>query len=394
MILFLILVASEYFTFLAFRQHYKGFSRTKYYLSALVNTVLSIYLWILYAEVSSFGGRYDDPAHVWLMMNFAGAVSAILFPRVIFDILHFTGKLIRLHRNTHIRSLSNAGIFIWIIIFALVTGGSIHGKFNFKTENISVNVKGLNKDLDGFRIVQISDVHQTTFFRHKKTLRNLMLKINSYNPDLVINSGDFVEIGYNEFGRNDTIFNIAKGRYGNYAILGNHDIGTYYPGITEEGIDTNIARISKLITASGYHLLRDENVILKIGGARLGIAGTVTRGSYPNITHGDLGKAIAGLDSADFRILISHDPNHWESDISNKTNIDLTLSGHTHGMQMGILTKNFRWSPSKYFYKNWNGLYTNGKQFLYVNRGLGVIRLPFRIFMPPEITVITLVRAS
>ena len=113
-------------------------------------------------------------------------------------------------------------------------------------------------------------------------------------------------------------------------------------------------------------------------------------GRHPNITHGDLGKAIAGLDSVDLKILLSHDPNHWEKAVTGKTDIHLTLSGHTHGMQMGIVTKKFKWSPAKYFYPHWNGLFSNGNQFQYVNRGLGVLAVPFRIWMPPEITIITL----
>jgi len=394
MILLLILIVSEFFTFLAFRQHYKGFSKTKYYLSALINIVLSIYLWILYIEVSSFKGRYDDPNHVWLLMNLTGAYIAILLPRVIFDMLHFTGKLIRLRRRTHIRTLSNIGVILWIVIFIGVVSGSVIGKYHFTTENVTVKVKGLKDDLNGLIIVQISDVHLSTFYKHKNALKDVMDKINSYHPDIIINSGDFIEFGYGEYDRSDTIFSLARSKYGNFAVLGNHDIGTYFPGYSSADIDTNIRHMSDLITSSGYRLLKDENTIVKIGDAKLGIAGVITRGRYPHISHGNLSAAIAGLDSADFRILITHDPNHWDSDVKDKTNIDLTLSGHTHGMQIGIITKNLRWSPSVYFYPRWNGLYTSGKQFLYVNRGLGVIQIPFRIFMPPEITVIKLERAA
>jgi predicted MPP superfamily phosphohydrolase len=114
--------------------------------------------------------------------------------------------------------------------------------------------------------------------------------------------------------------------------------------------------------------------------------------SFPHIIHGDLAKAISGLDSADLKILLSHDPNQWEEEVTGKTDIDITLSGHTHGMQMGIMTKKIRWSPAKYFYPHWNGLYKQGNQYQYVNRGLGVIGIPFRIWMPPEITVITIKR--
>jgi predicted MPP superfamily phosphohydrolase len=327
-------------------------------------------------------------------MNLTGAYIAVLFPRVFFDLLHYTGKLIRLRRRTHIRALSNTGIILWIVIFIGVVSGSIVGKFHFTTENVTIKVKGLKSDLDGLIIVQISDVHLSTFYKHKDALKEVMERINSYHPDIIINSGDFIEYGYREFERSDTIFSIAHGKYGSFAVLGNHDIGTYYPGYKSADIDTNIKHMSDLITASGYRLLKDENIVVKIGSARLGIAGTVTRGRFPVMKHGDLAKAIAGLDSADFKILISHDPNHWKEEVTGKTNIDLTLSGHTHGMQMGIITKKIRWSPSEYFYHQWNGLYTSGNQFLYVNRGLGVIVIPFRIFMPPEITVIKLERTA
>ena len=148
--------------------------------------------------------------------------------------------------------------------------------------------------------------------------------------------------------------------------------------------------MNKLVESSGYKVLNDEYTKVKVGNARIGIIGVITMGRYPNIIHGDLRKAISGLDSVDLKILLSHDPNFWEMAVTGKTDIDLTLSGHTHGMQMGIFTKKFRWSPSKYFYPHWSGLYTEGNQMLYVNLGLGVLAIPFRIWMPPEITVITL----
>jgi predicted MPP superfamily phosphohydrolase len=121
------------------------------------------------------------------------------------------------------------------------------------------------------------------------------------------------------------------------------------------------------------------------------VIGVMTKGSFPEIIHSDLNKAYSGTDSADLKILLAHDPNQWEKDVTGKTDIDITLSGHTHGMQIGILTKRVKWSPARYFYPQWNGLYKTGEQYLIVNRGLGVLAIPFRIGMPPEITVITLI---
>jgi hypothetical protein len=389
MILLIILIISEFLTFFVFRHHYKGFSKTKYYLSTIINTVLSIYMWILYIEVTSYNGNFDNPGHIWLMMNLTGTFCAVLFPRILLDILHFTGKMIRFKRGGHSRSLTNAGIIIWMGIFSIISLSTI-GRFNVRTDEVTIKVEGLNKDLDGLTIVQLSDIHLSGFHRNEAVLKNIMEKVDNLKPDILINSGDFVSYGWREFDRSDTILSLAKGRLGNFAVLGNHDIGTYYPGYTAAEIDTNIIRMVEMITASGYKILSDDHTIIKIGEAKLAIIGVITRGRHKHMVHGDLKKAVSGLDSVNFSILISHDPNQWEKDVMGKADIDLTLSGHTHGMQMGILTKRFKWSPSEYYYPKWNGLYSSGKQFLYVNRGLGILEIPFRIWMPPEITVIRL----
>jgi predicted MPP superfamily phosphohydrolase len=392
MILLIILVISEFLTFFVFRHHYKGFSRTKYYVSTIINTVLSIYMWIMYFEVSTYKGNFDNPGHIWLTLNLTGAFCAILFPRVILDILHFTGKGIRSKIGGHSRSLTNAGIIIWIVIFTIISLGTMT-RFKVRTEKVTIQVKGLNKDLDGLTIVQISDLHMSGFYRNKDLFESLIEKVNSLKPDILINSGDFVNIGWGEFDRNDTILSLAKGRLGNYAVLGNHDIGTYYPGLTTSQIDTNISRMIRMVAASGYTVLNDDHTIIDIGKARLAIIGVITKGRHGHMVHGDLKKALSGMDSVNFSILISHDPNHWGQEVQGKSNIDLTLSGHTHGMQIGILTKGFQWSPAEYFYPRWNGLYNIGRQYLYVNRGLGVLAIPFRICMPAEISVITLCAA-
>lgn len=390
MILLLILIVSEFLTFLVFRQHYKGFSRTWYYLSTVINVILSSFMWILYIEVSSFNGDFDDPGHVWLMMSLTGTFSAILIPRVILDILHYTGKAIRLRSRGHIRGLTNTGIIIWLVLFFSVVTGTIRGRHNFVTEEITIKSDKLNKLPGELTIVQISDLHLASFKRHKTDLKKVMERINTYNPDIIFNTGDFVSYGWKEFDRCDTILSIARGRLGNYAILGNHDIGTYHPDYNAADRDTNIARLSELIKSSGFHLLKDENAIINAGDFEIGIAGIMTRGRRLNISYGDLGKAMSGLDSVDFTILLSHDPNHWDKSVVSKTGIDLTLAGHTHGMQVGIVTKLLKWSPSKFFFQQWNGLYSKGNQYIYVNRGLGVLTIPFRISMPPEITVIRL----
>ena len=384
-----ILIVIEILMFVVLRQHFYNKSKAKYYISIIIHVILSIWLWIIYFETTFYNSFYDNPKHVWLMMNLTAIMIAVVFPRAIIIILHFTGKLINLKNGFHLRWLTNSGLVLMLVIFSTIAVSSLWGRFNFKTEYIIINIKGLNKDLDGLKIVQLSDMHLTSFYRHKKQLQRVITEVNQLNPDLLINTGDFISYGWREFERYDTILSKAKSRYGNFAILGNHDVGTYDPYFTEADKNNNILIMDSLIRTSGYQVLNDEFKIVNIGKARVALIGVVTGGRHPHMVHGNLDKAMAGLDSVDLKILLSHDPNHWAEAVTGKTDIDITLSGHTHGMQMGIITKKFRWSPAKYFYPHWNGLYTSGRQYQYVNRGLGVLAIPFRIWMPPEITVIT-----
>jgi uncharacterized protein len=389
MILIVLLVLSEVFSVAVLRQHYFNFSRLKYNIILIIHIILSIWLWILFLELYGFDSFYDSPRHIWLLMSFAGMITAVVLPRIMLIIMHFSGKLVS-RRGGHIRWLTNTGYILSAVLFLVITVSMLHGRFNFKEENVTIPVKGLNSDLNSLKIVQISDLHLSGFYHHQHLLMDVVERINRQNPDIIINTGDFVSFGWREYGRIDTILSKMKSRYGNFAVLGNHDAGTYNPEYTEADRANNILVIKNLIKSSGYQVLQDEFTKLHIGESTLAIIGTSTSGRHPDIVHGDIQKAIEGMDSADLKILLTHDPNHWAKDIEGKTNIELTFSGHTHGMQFGIMTKNFKWSPAKYIFPRWNGLYKEGNQKLYVNRGLGLLAIPFRIWMPPEITIITL----
>jgi uncharacterized protein len=390
--LLIILFLTEILTPIVLRQHFYSSSKAKYYISILIHVILSFWLWILFFEVTGNRTFFDTQRHIWLMMNLTGMICAVVVPRLILIICHFSGKLVKRKSRGHLKWLTNTGIIISVLIFSIIAAGTLHGRFNFKTETATIKIKGLKKELDGLKIVQLSDLHLAGFYHHQKLLQKVIDQVNSYEPDLILNTGDFISFGWREFGRDDTILSKTKSRYGNYAIMGNHDFGTYHPFFTEADRENNVLLMHNLIKSSGYKLLNDEHTIIKIGESKIALIGITTKGRFPDILHGDLGKAIAGIDSVDLQILLSHDPNQWEESVSGKTNIDITLSGHTHGMQMGIYTKNFKWSPSKYFYPHWSGLYTEGNQYQYVNRGLGVLAIPFRLCMPPEITIITIKR--
>ena len=388
--LLIILLITEVLTIIVLRQHLFSKSRKKYLVFTIVNATISLWLWILYFELSAEKSFFDTARHIWLYMNMTGMIIAIVVPRAILIILHFSGRLASIKYGGDKRWLTNSGIAFNVFMISVIGFGTLYGRFNFTEENISIDVKGLKKDLDGLKIVHLSDMHLAGFYHHSSAMQKVIEDVNGIKPDIIINTGDFVSYGWREFESNDTILSKARSRYGNYAVMGNHDFGTYHPFYTEADRDNNVLILNQKIKSSGYNILNDEHSILNIGDSRVAFIGIITMGRHPDIKYGDLKKAISGIDSVDLKILLSHDPNFWEKEVTGKTDIDITFSGHTHGMQMGIITKKLRWSPSKYFYRHWNGLVKKENQSLYVNRGLGVLAIPFRIWMPPEITIITL----
>ena len=389
--LFLILIITEILTIVVIRQHFFDKSWMQYYFFMTLNAILSIWLWICWFETVSFKGIFDQPDHIWLIMNLTGMISGVVIPRIIIILFHFTGVALRRKTGGHNRFLTSTGILISIVVFLTVMTGTLYTRFNFKTDRITLKIKELRPELNGLKIVLVSDLHLSSFYHHKDLLVKVMKEIEKEKPDLFVNTGDFITFGWREFGRFDTILSIASGKYGSFAVMGNHDFGGYDPFFTDADERNNVLLMNKFIAASGYKVLNDETEIVNIGDSRIALTGVMTEGSFPDIIHGNLSKATNGSDSADLKILLAHDPNQWEKDVTGKTDIDITMSGHTHGMQIGILTKKFRWSPAHYFYPKWNGLYKEGEQYLIVNCGLGVLGIPFRIWMPPEITVITII---
>lgn len=390
MFIFFLLIV-EILTFIVLRDFFYEKSRIKYFFSSAFNGVLTIWLWILVIEATLYKGIYDMPVNIWILMNLTGMICAVVAPRIMLIIFHFSGKIKRRETGGFIRSRTGKGLIISFIIFSIISGGSLIGRFNFRTEEVTIRIEDLPGELDGLKIVHLSDLHLVSFYHHHDLLERLMERVNSYKPDLIINSGDFINYGWREFDRFDTILVKAAGRLGKFAVLGNHDIGTYHPYFTEADKEHNILIMNNLISASGYKVLNNEFTTIKKGNARIALIGVITMGQFPNIIFSDLQKATEGLDSADLKILIMHDPNQWGEDVRGKTDIQVSLAGHTHGMQLGILTKKLKWSPARFFYQHWHGLYQEGDQFLYVNRGLGVLAIPFRIWMPPEITLIRII---
>ena len=286
--------------------------------------------------------------------------------------------------------MTKVGAIAAIIPFFTISHGILFGKYNFRIRKERIKSPKISADFDGFRIVQISDIHIGSFYNSSKEVQEGVDLINSLNPDLVVFTGDLV----NNYGREiegyEEVLGSIKSVYGKYAILGNHDYGDYIKWESAKHKAENFNQIVNAFDAIGFTLLRNEHLKIKKGASIFNLLGVENWGKPPFPQYGDLNKAMEGVSSSTFNILLSHDPSHWDAEVLGKTPIDLTLSGHTHGMQFGVEIGNYQWSPVKLRYPRWGGKYVEQNQMLYVNRGFGFIGFPGRIGMPPEITLFEL----
>jgi predicted MPP superfamily phosphohydrolase len=309
-------------------------------------------------------------------------------------------------RNTEVSEMNSNGIsrsvfLSWLGLAAGTTlfGSLIYGfsnKYNYKVKRIKLAFDNLPEGFNGLKIVHFSDVHSGSFM-NKRAVEHGVEKIIAENGELVIFSGDLVNDRAPEMKNYMDVFNKVKAPMGVYSTFGNHDYGDYvkwpYEGVTKE---QNLINLAKIHEELGWRLMMDEHVELEKNGdkiALIGIQNWSAKAHFPR--YGDMKKAYAGTEKYPFKILISHDPSHWDAQVRPEySDVDLMLSGHTHGMQFGVEIPGFKWSPVQYIYKEWDGLYEEGKQKLYVNPGFGFIGYPGRVGILAEITVIELIKSQ
>jgi len=294
--------------------------------------------------------------------------------------------------------ISRSTFLSWL---GLAAGGTLFGsliygfsnKYNYNIKRMQLSYDNLPAAFKGLKIVHISDIHSGSF-TDKQAVMHGVEKILNEKPDLILFTGDLVNDRADEMTGYMDVFNKLRAPMGVYSSLGNHDYGDYvrwpFNGVSKE---QNLQNIKQVHADLGWRLLMNEHVVLEKDGAEialLGIENWSNKARFPK--HGRMDLAHPGTEKYPFKILLSHDPSHWDAEVKTKySDVDLMLSGHTHGMQFGVEIPGFKWSPVQYMYKQWHGLYEDGKQKLYVNPGYGFIGYPGRVGVLAEITVIELV---
>jgi predicted MPP superfamily phosphohydrolase len=304
-------------------------------------------------------------------------------------------------RNTEGEQMEEGKISrsIFLSWLGMAVGGGLFGslvygfsnKYKYRIRKFSLRYPNVPASFKGLRIVQISDIHSGSF-TNKHAVQKGVDMVLQLQPDLVLFTGDLVNNESAEMEDYMDVFSRIKAPMGVYSTLGNHDYGDYKTWPSAEAKKQNLELLKTIHAQLGWRLLMNENVRLEKNGqqiALIGIENWSAKARFPK--YGDLRRAYAGTEDVPFKILMSHDPSHWDAQVrADYSDIDLMLAGHTHGMQFGVEIPWLKWSPVQYVYKQWAGLYEQGSQKLYVNRGFGFIGYPGRVGILPEITLIEL----
>jgi hypothetical protein len=290
--------------------------------------------------------------------------------------------------------LAKTGIMVAAAPIVSMSWGIISGAHDYRIRRLKLPIQNLAKELQGLKIAQLSDIHSGSFW-NKTAVKGGVDMLLAEKADLILFTGDLVNNKAEEMNEWISVFGKIKAPLGVYASMGNHDYGDYVRWPSEKAKQQNQEDFKLVHKLLGWELLNNENRVVKVGGEKLGIIGVENwsaRGRFPK--YGNLAQATQNMESCAFNLLLSHDPSHWQAEVLKQyPQIDLTLSGHTHGMQFGIEIPGFKWSPVQYMYDEWAGLYRSNERFLYVNRGFGYIGYPGRFGILPEITIIELENA-
>lgn len=409
LIIFLLILLIEFYFLQAVKTFIQDFSQNKkHYI-----------LWVVYilAGLSVFFGllTFVYPPGKWNMfLRFTSSLVFILILCKVFcfvflfleDISRFfrwvfsrlkgkpADESVVEHGISRLKFISQVAVTFTVIPAVGFIYGMVRGAYKYRIHNVKIPSPNLPDAFDGFKIVQLSDIH-TGSFLSGDPLNKAFDIVMQQKADLILFTGDLVNNVADETAGHEATFKRLKAEHGVYSVLGNHDYGDYVEWESPQQKRDNLEKLKTLQASFGWKVLMNEHVAIEKNGQQIGLIGIENWGGslrFPR--YGKLDQAYKGAENFPFKILMSHDPSHWAKQVRPEYgNIDLTLSGHTHGMQLGIEIPGIKWSPAKWIYKEWAGLYKEGKQFLYVNRGLGFLGYPGRLGIWPEITVITLTKA-
>ncbi len=359
---------------------------------------------LIYQLTAGSSTRTMTPERMYVF----GIFLAVFVPKLILIIFMFGEDLFRVfaglfskmgisdtsegfHIPSRRKFLSVVALGIAAIPFTTLLYGMYKGKYNYKVLKYALEFDDLPEGFDGYTITQISDIHSGSFDNANMVSYAVDL-VNAQKSDAIFFTGDLVNNLAEEMHRWKDVFSLLKAKDGVFSVLGNHDYGDYVRWESEAAQAENLSELKQLQRDMGWDLLLNEHRTLERNGDAIKLIGVENWGAGGFKKAGDLNKASEGVDANDFKILLSHDPSHWQEQVKqDDRNFQLTLSGHTHGMQFGIEIPGwFKWSPVKYRYENWAGIYEEFGRYINVNRGFGFIGYPGRVGIWPEITVIQL----
>ncbi|WP_298767213.1 metallophosphoesterase [uncultured Polaribacter sp.] len=398
LLLIVLIVAVEFYTFQAF----KTISKNKIIRFSFVAISIAVYLNFFFTLITYDRSNGQTPQFQMAM----GLLLTISIPKLVVILVLFGEDIYRgvLKLITTMtgetkplvgrrKFVSQIALGLAAIPFASFIYGIIQGKYNYKVLKYQLSFKDLPEAFNGFTITQISDIHSGSFTNKEKIQYGVDL-INQQKSDVILFTGDIVNNKADEMDNWLNVFDKLKAKDGKYSVLGNHDYGDYMDWESPQDKIANFKKVKEIHQKIGFDLLLDEHRYLEKDGQKIALLGVENWGKGFNKA-GDLQKASKNIKKEDFKILMSHDPSHWQEKVKKDAlNYQLTLSGHTHGLQMGIEIPGwFKFSPSQFVYKQWAGLYEEAGRYINVNRGFGYHAFPGRVGIWPEITVIELKKA-
>ena len=352
-----------------------------------VAVIFNLALLLVICVPKRSGGNSGLELIMWTLYTY----FSVYIPKFLFVIFDLIAALPLLWKRNRWKWLSVTGIVIGVIVFIVMWWGALINRYSIDVRNVDVEIAGLPEEFDGFTIAQISDLHVGTYGTDTAFVSDVVDRVNSLSPDIVAFTGDIVNRRSSELRPFVSPLSRLRGRDGVFSILGNHDYGDYYSWPSPQAKADNMTELLDMQSEMGWKMLNNATAFVYRGNDSIAIVGVENVGDPPFTVYGDLDMAYEALDDPTVKILLSHNPAHWVEDIKDSPdkNIALTLSGHTHAMQMSA----FGLSPAALRYPTWGGLYSDedGHQ-LYVNIGIGEVAIPARIGATPEITLITLRR--